>query len=103
MQAAKIAPPAGPDSTSRTGRRIAVSVVVIPPHENISSKGQRKPAHTNSYSSFAIYRPIKGWRYAFVQAVEKRSYSRISGDTSQDSVTATLGKRRAIASPTRRS
>ena len=31
MQAAKIAPPAGPDSTSRTGKRIAVSVVVIPP------------------------------------------------------------------------
>src|SRR5262249_27496340 len=30
MQAAKIAPPAGPDSTSRTGKRMAVSVVVIP-------------------------------------------------------------------------
>src|SRR5262249_45856881 len=103
MQAAKIAPPAGPDSTSRTGRRIAVAVVVIPPARVIKSKGQGKPARTNSYSSFEISRPIKGWRYAFVQAVEKRSYSRISGDPSQDSVPAPLGNRGAFAPPPRRS
>jgi hypothetical protein len=48
MQAAKIAPPAGPDSTSRTGKRMAVSLVVIPPPDVISSKGQRKPARTSS-------------------------------------------------------
>src|SRR6266699_1059138 len=41
MQAAKIAPPAGPDSTSRTGKRMAVSLVVIPPPEVIS-KGTAK-------------------------------------------------------------
>src|SRR6516225_2862584 len=44
---------------------------------------------------------MRGWRYALAQAVEKRSYSRISGETSQDSVTASCGKRRAIASPRR--
>ena len=37
------------------------------------------------------------------QAVEKRSYSRISGDTSYDRVTATCGRRRTTAAPTRRS
>ena len=31
--AAKIAPPAGPDSTSRTGKRRAVSIEVTPPPE----------------------------------------------------------------------
>ena len=36
-------------------------------------------------------------------AVEKRSYSRISGETSQDKVTGTFGSRCASAAPTRRS
>ena len=54
MQAAKIAPPAGPDSTSRTGKRIAVSAVVMPPPEVISSIGQRKPARVSSRSSLPM-------------------------------------------------
>src|SRR5258708_5179064 len=67
MQAAKIAPPAGPDSTSRTGKRMAVSAVVMPPPEGISSKGHWKPARTSWGASFARYRPIQSVRYAFAQ------------------------------------
>ncbi len=52
MQAAKMAPPAGPDSTSRTGKRMAVSVLVMPPPEVISSIGQAKPTRLSSLSSF---------------------------------------------------
>ena len=44
MSAAKIAPPAGPDSTSRTGKRIAVSTVVSPPPDSIRNSGQAKPS-----------------------------------------------------------
>ena len=36
MCTAKIAPPAGPDSTSRTGKRIAVSTVVNPPPDRVA-------------------------------------------------------------------
>src|SRR5947209_2078777 len=44
MLAAKMAPAAGPDSTRRTGKRMAVSMLVMPLPEVISSKGQAKPA-----------------------------------------------------------
>ena len=40
---ARIAPPAGPDSTSRIGKRRAVSTVVRPPRDIISSSGQAMP------------------------------------------------------------
>ena len=53
MQAAKIAPPAGPDSTRRTGKRMAVSVAVMPPLDVISSIGQEKPARASSRASVA--------------------------------------------------
>ncbi len=41
--AAKIAPPAGPDSTSRMGKRMAVSSVAKPPPESIINNGQVIP------------------------------------------------------------
>ena len=44
MRAARIAPPAGPDSTSRTGNRIAMSMVVRLPLDVISSIGHANPA-----------------------------------------------------------
>ena len=44
IQVDRITPPAGPDSTRRMGKRTAVSSVVRPPPEVISSTGQPKPA-----------------------------------------------------------
>ena len=43
MSRASSTPPAGPDSTSRTGWRRAVSTVVSPPPDVISSSGQPMP------------------------------------------------------------
>ena len=42
--AARIAPPLGPDSTSRIGNRTAVSRVVMPPPEVIMKSGQSSPS-----------------------------------------------------------
>ena len=42
---------AGPDSISRTGKRIAVSTVVMPPPEVIRSSGHVNPARFSSRSS----------------------------------------------------
>ena len=44
MRAARIAPPAGPDSTSRIGKRAAVSIVVMPPLAVIIKIGQVSPS-----------------------------------------------------------
>ena len=44
IQVDRMTPPAGPDSTRRIGKRAAVSSVVRPPPEVISSIGQSKPA-----------------------------------------------------------
>ena len=52
-RAARIAPPAGPDSTSRTGSREAVSRVVMPPLAVIIRIGQDSPAARNRASNFA--------------------------------------------------
>jgi len=58
---AKIAPPAGPDSTSRTGKRIAVSTAVNPPPDSIKKSGHMKPSRCNRVSRLARYRLISGW------------------------------------------
>jgi len=51
--AARIAPPAGPLSTSRIGNRIAVAKVVKPPPDVINSKGQVNPCPCKRCSSCA--------------------------------------------------
>jgi hypothetical protein len=43
---ASIAPPLGPDSTRRMGKRVAVSSVVMPPPEVMISRGHAKPSLT---------------------------------------------------------
>ncbi len=43
MLRARITPPAGPDSTRRMGKAMAVSTVVTPPPDIISSSGQKTP------------------------------------------------------------
>jgi hypothetical protein len=52
--AARIAPPAGPDSTSRMGMRAAVSMVVMPPPAVITRIGQVSPS--------AVKRAVKSAR-----------------------------------------
>ena len=49
--AAKIAPPAGPDSISLTGKAAAASALIRPPPEWISSSGQPAPIRRSSDSS----------------------------------------------------
>ena len=49
--AEKMAPPAGPLSTSRIGKRAAVSSVVSPPPESIMNSGQVIPAARSPASS----------------------------------------------------
>jgi hypothetical protein len=48
---ARMAPPAGPLSTSRTGKRRAVSTVVTPPEDIISSNGADAPSPRSPSSS----------------------------------------------------
>ena len=48
---ARIAPPAGPDSTRRIGKRRAVSMVVMPPEDMMSSSGQVEPSAFSPSSS----------------------------------------------------
>ena len=50
-----MAPPAGPDSTSRTGNSAAVSTEMIPPPEWIMSNGQVAPAACSACTSRSRY------------------------------------------------
>ena len=86
-----IAPPAGPDSTRRTGNRMAVSSVVMPPPDNIKNRGQSRPCVRNWEASDRRCLLMSGCTYAFAQAVEIRSNSLISGETSDESVTSSSG------------
>ncbi len=51
MLAAKIAPPAGPLSTRRIGKRHAVSTVVSPPPDSIMNTGAVSPMPRSPVSS----------------------------------------------------
>ena len=60
ISVAKIAPPAGPDSTKRTGNLIAVSSVVNPPPDVISKNGQLNPSLVSWLSNSLRYLDIMG-------------------------------------------
>src|SRR5690606_16277831 len=90
--AAKIAPPAGPDSTKRTGNSAAVSTEIIPPPECIIKTSHTAPCFFNSSTKRARYDLMSGLTYAFAHTVLKRSYSRICGDTSEEMDTLIVGK-----------
>ena len=49
---AKMAPPAGPDSTNRMGNRAAVSMSVKPPPEVIIRNGHPKPRAARSAANW---------------------------------------------------
>ena len=56
----KIAPPAGPDSTSLMGNVLAVSNVVIPPLDIIKRSGAENPCCTRAAPKFSRYVFISG-------------------------------------------
>ena len=61
MCRASMAPPAGPDSTSRIECSIAVSTVVTPPLDIIIINGQTKPSSINPCRKRVRYLAISGW------------------------------------------
>ena len=101
LAAAPTTPPAGPESTVRTGSRAAAESAVMPPLDCMTKMLGRqglKPglfwarfhsAEARLYtfrrrsgqdsSRFSRYRCITGCRYALITTVEVRSYSRNSG------------------------
>ena len=103
MLAAKMAPPAGPLSTSRIGNRQAVSSPVNPPPDSIRNSGARSPVPRSPASSRRRYPAINGCTYALAAVVLNRSHSRISGLTSHESDTGNSGSNSARISRTRRS
>ena len=81
---AKITPPAGPDSTNLTGKSEAFFTLVKLPPEVISKNEELKPERFKFVSRLLRYLDIKGFIYAFIAVVVKRSNSLISGQTSED-------------------
>ena len=61
IDVAKIAPPAGPDSTNLTGLLHALITLVKVPPEVINKSGQLNPFFLNSVSNFFKYVEIKGF------------------------------------------
>ena len=98
IRAARMAPPAGPDSTRRIGNRAARRE-----RRQAAARGHQEQRAGKPAARAAPARAARGsprsaaarrrWR----TAVEKRSYSRISGQTSEDSVTQSPAARRAGA------
>ncbi len=95
--AAARAPAAGPDSSSRMGKRVAVSTVAIPPDDSITKKDPSNPRSERRSSSPDRYCSARGWTYTLAMVVEARSYSRISGATSEEMETRIPGAARFTA------
>ena len=88
IAAAPTMPPAGPDSTVRTGSRAAVARAVIPPLDCITKMDDfRSPAiRSRDLSRYCF---MVGCRYALTATVLIRSYSRNSGRISCDTDSGT--------------
>ena len=92
-----MAPAAGPDSSICTGTRCASCTWVSPPLESISRSGDGMPSSATRRAIRARYFWASGLMYALAAVVEARSYSRISGATSCEVVTAIPGWRFTIS------
>ena len=96
-------PAAGPESRVRTGWLRATATLISPPLDCMMRIGAGQPISSASVSSCLAIRSIRGITYAFITVVVARSYSRNSGETSQDRETGTSGTVAAMAARSLRS
>src|ERR1700722_7379435 len=85
--AAPVTPAAGPDSVVRTGCTTAASTLMMPPFDWVLIRGAEQPRSARPSFMAVMYVLTAGPIYAFTTAVDVRSYSRSSRDTSVDTVT----------------
>ena len=95
VAAAPTTPPAGPESTVRTGSRAAEASAVIPPLDCIKKMLLFPLLECAQRAKFSKYFCTTGCRYAFSTTVLMRSYSRNSGKISWDTETGTVSDRQA--------
>ncbi len=99
ISAAPTTPAAGPDSTKEAARPAAVATSTTPPEDCIIN-GAGTPRSSQRRTSRLRYPPSLGPRYASAAVVEKRSYSRNSGSTPDESDTCAAGRACLSAAPT---
>ena len=95
MAAAPTTPPAGPESTVRTGSRAADVSAVIPPLDCIKKMLLFPLLECARRAKFSKYFCTTGCRYAFTTTVLVRSYSRNSGKISWETEMGRASDRQA--------
>src|SRR5204862_5209053 len=80
-------PAAGPDSMVWTARRAASAADITPPLDSITCTGAVIPMAASRSRNARRYVLITGPTYADMTVVVARSYSRISGQISDDATT----------------
>src|SRR5262249_42869458 len=84
-------PAAPPDSTVATGSEAARAAVITSPAESITWTSHVMPMVRRRTASSSRYRDITGPTIADTTVVMARSYSRISGQTSDEHATNASG------------
>ena len=84
-------PAAGPDSAVYTGCSTATSAPMIPPLDFMIENAAPVPKERRDCFRLSMYVLTRGVTYALRTVVMVRSYSRYTGNTSDDRETATLG------------
>ena len=102
IPSAATTPAAGPDSSAKTGRRLASSVVITPPEDcMIWSGAASSPISSSPVRIRSRYDDISGRTYALTTVVAVRSYSRCSRRISLESEIVASGSSSARIAPAR--
>jgi hypothetical protein len=96
-------PAAGPESIDSTGIDSTRLAGRVPPFEVMMDRGAEMADEVSRVCNSLRYRRMRGATKALRAVVEKRSYSRYSGKTSDEVVMTASGSRRPRISAARRS